>query len=74
LERLEANRVGHLAAKHVLMGEAAIAAERRARKDDILRRLLISKSFALSQRISKLARRGTPAFTEDELRRALRDD
>ena len=74
LERLEANRVGHLAAKHVLMMEAAIAAERRARKDDILRRLLISKSFALSQRISKLARRGTPAFTEDELRRALRDD
>jgi Methyltransferase domain len=74
LERLEANRVGHLAEKHVRMGEAAVADERRARKDDILRRLLISKSFALSQRVARLARRGDPAFTEDDFRRALRDD
>jgi hypothetical protein len=73
LERMEENRVFHLASMHVQMMEAAIARQRNARKDELIARLLNSKSFALAQRISGLRRRGKPAFTEDELRRALSD-
>ena len=72
--RLEANRVHHLAAKHVQMMEEAIAAERIARKDDIVNRLLVSKSFALARRISRFGRGGTAPFSQEELRGVLPDE
>jgi Methyltransferase domain len=73
LERLEANRVYHLASMHVQMMEAAIGQQRNARKDQVISKLLNSKSFALAQQISRLRRRGEPAFSRDALRRALGD-
>ena len=72
--RLEANRVHHLAAKHVQMMEEAIAAERIARKDDIVNRLLVSKSFALARRLSRFGRGGTAPFSQEELRGVLPDE
>jgi Methyltransferase domain len=73
LERLEANRVYHLASMHVQMMEAAIAQQRNARKDQVIAKLLNSRSFALAQQISRLRGRGEPAFSTDALRRALSD-
>jgi hypothetical protein len=73
LARMEENRVFHLASKHVQQMETAIAREQNARKDEVIRKLLNSKSFALAQQISRLRRRGEPAFSTDELRRALAD-
>jgi hypothetical protein len=73
LARMEENRVFHLASAHVRMMEASIAREQNARKDEVIAKLLNSKSFALAQQISRLRRRGEPAFSTDALRRALRD-
>ena len=73
LARMEENRVFHLASTHVWMMEASIAREQNARKDEVIAKLLNSKSFALAQQISRLRRRGEPAFSTDALRRALRD-
>jgi hypothetical protein len=73
LERLEANRVYHLATMHVQMMEAAIAQQRSARKEKVIAKLLNSRSFALAQQLSRLRRGGEPAFSRDALRRALAD-
>jgi hypothetical protein len=73
LERMEENRVFHLASMHVQTMEAAVAREQNARKDELIRKLLNSKSFALAQHISRLRRRGQPAFSKEALRRALAD-
>lgn len=71
LERLEDNRVHHLASSHVNMVELHRALEREAAKDALLDKLLVSRSFALAQRISGLRQRGEPAFSKAEIR-ALR--
>jgi Methyltransferase domain len=71
LERLEANRVYHLASMHVETTTAAWAQDRINRKDELLRRLLQSRSFAIGQRVSRLRHRGDPAFSKDDVRRAL---
>src|SRR6185312_7019048 len=47
LERLEANRVLHIAQEFVL-------AQRAARQEAVLRRMLESKAFAVAERLSKL--------------------
>jgi hypothetical protein len=73
IARLEENRVLHLAAWQLEGGRAAWCHERSQRKDAILRRLLESRTFALANALSRLYRRGTPAFTEEEVRRALED-
>jgi hypothetical protein len=71
VERLEANRVFHLVSDRVQMGRAFAEKERGARKDELLRRLLTSRTFALAVQISRLRQRGEPAFSADEVRRAL---
>ena len=71
VERLEENRVFHLASRHVQMTRLMIARDRNARKDALLRKLLDSGSFALACRLSRLWRRGEPSFREEELRRGL---
>jgi hypothetical protein len=70
LERLEANRVRHLASARFLIVRAEFEAEREARKDDLLARMEGSRSFALAERISRLRQGGRPAFTKDDVRRA----
>ena len=57
LERLEANRVLHLASSHFQMVEAAKARERAARQEAVLRRLLDSSAFAVAERLSRLRER-----------------
>jgi hypothetical protein len=78
LERMEANRVLHLAEMHsqsvqgVLQGrKLAHTNEQIARKDDLLRRMLESRAFGVAERLSRLRRRGTPAISRDEIRSVL---
>jgi hypothetical protein len=72
LERLERNRVLHIAQEFVL-------AQRVARQEAVLRRMLESKAFAIAERLSKLRVRAgiAPAqsvISRDEIRRALDDE
>jgi methyltransferase family protein len=72
LERLERNRVLHIAQEFVL-------AQRAARQEAVLRRMLESKAFAVAERLSKLRVRAgiAPAqsvISRDEIRRALDDE
>jgi hypothetical protein len=76
LERLEANRVLHLASSHFQMVQAARAQERLARQEAVLRRLLESSAFAVAERLSRLRQRAgiataQPAVSKDDVRRAL---
>jgi hypothetical protein len=74
LERLEANRVHHLVAEHVESQRRAEERARAAERERLLRTLLESGAFALAERISRLRHRGTPAFSREEIRRALGED
>jgi hypothetical protein len=78
LERLEANRVLHLASAHVQFIEAAEAKQRIARQEAVLRRLLGSSAFSVAERLSRLRRRFGIAeeqsvVSKDEVRRVLAD-
>jgi hypothetical protein len=69
LERLEANRIRHLA----IVWEAR---QRVARQEAVLRRLLASRAFSVAERLSRLRRRAgvaadTSAVSKDDIRRAL---
>ena len=76
LERLEANRVHHLALGHVRQVELWEERERRARHEAVLRRLLESSAFSVAERLSRLRVRagiatGQSVVSKDEVRRAL---
>jgi Methyltransferase domain len=76
LERLEANRVHHLAQGYARLVELWEANERRARQEALLRRLLDSSAFGVAERLSRLRRRAGVAteasvISKDEIRRAL---
>ena len=73
VERLEDNRVFHLASRHVNRARVCNQKAANARKDALVERLLGSRSFALACKLSRLWRRGRPSFSEEELRRALSD-
>jgi len=73
LERLEANRVFHLASVHVQMVRAAKLEQRNWRQEALLRELLRSKSFSVAEWISWLRQRGKPAVSKAEMRRVLGD-
>jgi hypothetical protein len=78
LERLEANRVLHLADKHVRTSELWKAQERIARQEEVLRRLLESSAFSVAERLSRLRKSAGVAseqsvVSKDEIRRALGD-
>ena len=78
LERLEANRVLHLALGHTRLAELWEAQGRGARQERVLRRLLESSAFAVAERLSRLRVRAriAPAqsvISKDEIRRALDD-
>ncbi len=72
LERLELNRVHHLASGHGQIVQASIAAEAEKEKDAVLENLLRSKSFLVAEVLSRVKGRGRPAFTREQVRRALR--
>jgi hypothetical protein len=76
LERLEANRVHHLAAAYERRAELWRAHRRLERQEQVMRRLLDSSAFAVAERLSRLRdragiARGQSLVGKDELRRAL---
>ena len=71
LERLEANRVHHLVAEHAESQRAHELRLRTAEQERILRSLLGSGAFALAERVSRVRQGGLPAFSKEEIRRAL---
>jgi hypothetical protein len=78
LERLEANRVLHVAGEHALRTALWDAQDRRTRQEHVLRRLLESSAFAVAERLSQLRVRAGVApsqsvISRDEVRRALED-
>ena len=74
LERLERNRVLHLASSQVQLNLATKANEKVARLDPLLRALLQSRAVALAEHYSRLRERGRPAFSLEGIRRALESD
>jgi hypothetical protein len=78
LERLEANRVLHLASSHLHLTEANAAKQKAARQEALLRRLLASSAFSVAERLSRLRMRlgiavEQSAVSKDEVRRVLSD-
>jgi hypothetical protein len=79
LERLESNRVEHLARAHRLQTEVWDLQSRLARQRAVLERLLDSSAFTVAERLSRL-RAGAGIATEqsvvskDEIRRVLEGD
>ena len=78
LERLEANRVLHLAVAHFQFVEASNAQAGKARQEATLRRLLESSAVSVAERLSGIRRRlgiatGQPAVSKEEIRRVLAD-
>ena len=76
IERLETNRVAHLATSIFQMTELAKERERTARQRLLLQRLLDSSAFSVAERLSRLRLRlgiGThqSEISKDDVRRAL---
>jgi hypothetical protein len=78
LERLEGNRVHHLAQGHVRVSEIWALRERLARQEAVLRRLTESSAFSVAEKLSRLRVRARVApdqsvVSKEEIRRALED-
>jgi SAM-dependent methyltransferase len=76
LERLESNRVYHIAESHSRQVEVWRLQERQARQEKVLRRLLESSAFGIAERLSRVRRRAgigptQSVVSKDEIRRAL---
>jgi hypothetical protein len=74
VERLEANRVVHLAARVDLVEVVSEQEARLAHQRELLGRMLGSRAFAVAERLSRLRRGSTPVFSRDEVRRVLDED
>jgi hypothetical protein len=79
IERLEANRVYHLAAVHRQMAEVVGALDRLRRQEALLQRMLRSSSFGIADRLSRLRQRAgiapaDVAVSRKEILRALSDE
>ena len=64
----------HLASSQVQLNLATKAEKKLARLEPILRRMLDSKAFAAAERYTRLRERGEPAFSREEIRRAIESD
>jgi hypothetical protein len=78
VERLEANRVHHIAEGYSFQTRIWALEQRQTRQESVLRRLLESSAFSLAERLSRLRMRAgvAPAqavVSKDEVRRALDD-
>jgi hypothetical protein len=71
LDRLESNRVLHLASRELEAARAAWCQERNAQKDAFLRKLLDSRTFSVAVWLSRLRQGGEPAFSKGEVRELL---
>jgi Methyltransferase domain len=78
LERLEANRLYHLAESHARQVEIWKLQERLGRRDGVLRRMLESSAFSVAEWLSRIRKRAgvgptKSVVSKDEIRRALTD-
>jgi hypothetical protein len=78
LERLEENRLHHLATGYERLAEGWERDRRDARREAVLRRLLESSAFAVAEKLSRLRVRariapGSSVISKDEIRAALDD-
>jgi hypothetical protein len=78
LERLERNRVVHLATAHFQLAELSKERARMAKQEAVLRRLLDSSAFSLAEQLSRVRLRlgigkAHAQVSKEEVRRALAD-
>jgi hypothetical protein len=71
LERLEANRVLHLASANVQFSQAQYAQVRLAEAHGLLEAMLHSRAFAAAELFLRVRQRGRPAFSRRAVRQAL---
>lgn len=73
LERMEANRVRHMVERYRMTRRLEIASDRNEEGEALLRALEGSRAFGVAEQLSRLHGRGRPAFSRDQIRRALGD-
>jgi hypothetical protein len=71
LERLESNRVRHMVERYAMTRRLEVEVDRGVERDEALRAMLGSRAFAAGEALSRLHGRGRPAFSRQQLRRAL---
>jgi hypothetical protein len=71
LERLEANRVLHLASSHVQMRRAQHAEHLLQQHRELLERMMNSRAVAAAELFLRLRQRGKPIFSREEIRRLI---
>jgi hypothetical protein len=71
LERLERNRVHHLASTHQQMVEVSNLRQRCADQERLLREFLKSKSFDVAERLSRIRQGGDRGISKEEIREVL---
>jgi SAM-dependent methyltransferase len=71
LERLEANRVAHLAAAYIRGRELEEERQRRAGLEELLHAILGSSAFRLAERLARIRARGKPTYSREQIRKAL---
>jgi len=76
LQRMEDNRIEHLASAHARLVEISALQARQARQEAVLRRQLESSAFSVAGWLSRLRRRlgiagAQPVVSKDEIRRVL---
>ena len=74
LERLEANRVRHMVERYKMTRRLEVAVDRELSEREVLESLAGSRAFGVAEQLSRLHGRGRPAFTREQVRRALSDD
>jgi hypothetical protein len=74
LERMEANRVLHMVERYKMTRRLERAVDRGEQADEVLRALQGSRALGVAEQISRLHGRGRPAFTREQVRRALDSD
>lgn len=78
LERMEENRIRHMVERYLveryrMTRRLEIATDRAEKADGVLRALEGSRAFAVAEQLSRAHGRGRPAFTREDVRRALND-
>jgi hypothetical protein len=74
VERLEVNRVAHLVARVGLVETVRKQSARLERQEQLLRRMLGSRAFALAERLSRLRQGSAPTVSRAEVQGALSED
>jgi Methyltransferase domain len=74
LERLEETRVAQLVLRHSREQELDEQLRRYSKLEELLKRMLGSGSFTAGEWLSRLHSRGRPAFSREQVRRALEEN